>query len=130
MEQIIIGDYYFGFDSIKLIMFKGNGGSFYSANGKGKTGVIKIGGDEKQWRHIIDLALHEFYEYAFMRLGCRYDSDFNFGNTHETYLFVANHKDFGEACAMVGDLLSDCYDDLKKAWKKMNKKGDKKNEKK
>lgn len=121
LKQVIVGVYSFGYEDIELVLREGDGGEFYNCPGKGEIPRIKIGADSKQWRDILSIFLHEAFEFTFNRLGCRYSDSYDMGNDSASYLFVASHIKFSDACARVGEGIATALPDLSRAWVKWQK---------
>lgn len=117
MKQVIVGNYYMGPESVEIVFREGGGGELYPTPELGHIARIKIGADNDAWGGILRVLLHEVMELAFLRVNCRYDSDNNLGNAHDSYLFVAKHADFTEVCARAAEFMSACLPDFEQAWK-------------
>ena len=118
MNQKIVGVYSLGFEDIELVLREGTGGEFYNCPGKGQIPRIKIGADVNQWKEIVSVFLHEAFEFTYNRLGCRYSDSYDMGNDSASYLFIASHIKFSDACARVGEGVATALPDLSIAWKK------------
>ena len=118
MKQKIIGIYSMGYEDVEIVLREGDGGEFYNCPGKGQIPRIKIGADVEQWKDVVSTFLHEAFEFTFNRLGCRYDDSYYLSKDHSSYLFVATHVKFSDACARVGEGVAVALPDLCTAWEK------------
>jgi len=121
MKQKIVGSYYAGNESIQLVIGEGYGGEFYTTPEKGSVARIKIGGDA-DWGSVLTSLLHEIFEILFERLKCRYSPASDSSQSMASYLFVANHQDFGDVCARAAEFVNGCLGDLKKEYRLWNRK--------
>ena len=129
MIQRVIGTYSFGFEDCQLVLRNGTGGEFYNCPGRGEVPRIKIGADEKEWKDVVGVLLHEAMEFSMNRLGCRYEDSYDLGRDMSAYLFVMRHQTFSDCCARAGDFVSSCLPDLSAAWSKWRRPRQPKNRK-
>jgi len=121
MKQKIVGVYYAGNESIQLVIGEGYGGEFYTTPEKGSVARIKIGMDS-EWDTVLISLFHEIFEILFDRLKCRYKPSSDLSNSMASYLFVADHQDFGDVCARAAEFVNGCLGDLKKEYKLWHRK--------
>lgn len=123
MKQVVIGSYYAGNESVQLVLMPGYGGEFYTTPEDGAIARIKIGADA-DWEEALVSLFHEIFELMFDRVKCRFTSTNDVSRSAASYLFVADHQDFGDVCARAADFVDNCLNDFKKAfrrWKKVDK---------
>lgn len=116
MAQKIVGTYYFGQERVQLVLREDIGGEFYATPGDIDCARIKIGGEHAEWSSLLAVLLHEAMEFALMRVSARYSPSDEEARDHCAYVFVANHVQFGEACARVAEFLSECLEPLRRTW--------------
>ncbi len=121
MKQKIIGVYPMGLAQVELVLREGNGGEFYTFPEKGKVARIKVGADQKQWRDVVGVLLHEAFEFTAMQLALRYAPAPDLSRDNGNYLFVMTHTQFSDVSARAGEFISCCLPDLARAWDKWPK---------
>jgi hypothetical protein len=121
MKQKVVGHYSLGHEDVEVVLREGTGGEFWCVPEDGHIARIKIGADYTDWSSIISVLLHEAFELVYERLQCRFDPTDDMGSDHSSYLFVASHTKFLDACSKVAMLLSECLPDLSEAWRVWNK---------
>ncbi len=122
MRQKIVGVFEFGYEYCQLVIREGYGGEFWLMPGHGQIPRIKIGVDSKKWVDILKTFQHEVIEFAATRLGLRYLPNNDLAKDTDKYIFIMNHAQLGELCAMVADFELNALPALKKAWKEWHKK--------
>ena len=122
MKQKIVGTYYLGFESCKLVLREGTGGTVWFCPGKGNLPRIEIGGDEADWDQVLNSLLHDALEFSLTRANCRYYPSQDESNSSGQYLFSCDHAQFTKAVASLAFFVSSCQSDLNKAWKEWQKK--------
>lgn len=100
MKQKIIGGYFCGYESVKLILKEGFGGEFFFVE-EGKIARIKIGGDQS-WDDCFTVLIHEIFEFVSDRIKCRF----------------APCNDMSKSTGSIDG----CLPDLKKVYRVWNKK--------
>lgn len=121
MKQRIIGYYNIGDETVQLVLREGTGGEFYFQPGDIKCARIKIGASHTQWHQIVSVLMHESLELVLARMALRYYPEEDWGRDMGSFLFVMRHEQFSDACARSALLISECSDDLKRAWKHWQK---------
>ena len=126
-DQVIVGNYDLGPESVQLVLRGGSGADFYMNPGDGCSARIKIGMDghnQHEWGGIVGMLLHEALELSMTRMGLRYTPvpDYSFDNGQ--YLFAMTHTQFSEASARAAMFMASALPDFasaRKKWIKMNK---------
>ena len=121
MEQIIVGTYDMGWESVEIVLREGTGVEFFLIPETGRGPRIKVGADQNQWSDVVAVLLHECLELEYERAGVRFSPSSELARDHAAYIFVLNHAQFSEAAARVAELLSKVLPDLAKSWKQWNK---------
>jgi hypothetical protein len=121
MKQIIVGNYYCGYESVELVLRDDTGGEYFITPERGHIARIKIGADYVEWQEVVSVLLHEAMELVCDRLKARYQPTCNLSGDHGQYWFLLSHADFSDACGRVAEFISACLPDLAKAWKKIKR---------
>lgn len=126
MKDKLVGIYRTGDHNCRLIITSGMGGTFNLNDGHKSMAWIKVGGEEKNFRCIIETLTHEVMEFLMCEMKLRYEHAHNNTWSPDRYYFFMNHPQFDEATVVVGRFIESCYADLKKAWLEFKRKPKKK----
>jgi hypothetical protein len=122
MKRRFVGHYYLNGSAISLWLREGDGAEFESAPGKrGDCAKIEIGWSDQFW-DILNRLLHEANEFVLTDMCSRYYDRLGYPADTGGYLFVMDHHKFTLMNQFTGYFLSQCLDDLKKAWRNWDKK--------
>lgn len=121
MKQKILGNYYIGHEQIQVVLREGNGAEYYTCPEKGSLPRIKIGMDQKNWKYIVGILIHEATEFLLGRLHARYEDAEDLGKDASGYLFVLNHVQLADINTRLADFLVDVLPSFAVEWKKWNK---------
>ncbi len=116
MRQVIVGAFSMCSEYCELVLREGKGGEFYFMPEEGHVPRIKAGADYDAWDSVVEVILHETMELALARLKCRFEAADDFGNDLHGYLFIAQHKEFSDACVRTAEFLVAALPAAKKAW--------------
>jgi len=117
MKQKIVGSFPVGVEYCELVFREGTGGEFYVMPEPGHIPRIKVGADQDEWDAIVVVILHEALELILSRLKCRYETSDDQARDMYDYLFIAQHKNFSDACVRLADFLVPALPATEKAWK-------------
>ncbi|MHB8053683.1 MAG: hypothetical protein ACYDH3_00300 [Candidatus Aminicenantales bacterium] len=117
MKQKIVGTFPLGLEYCELVLREGTGGEFYVMPEEGHVPRIKVGADHDEWGEVAEVILHEAMELALARIKCRFYVSDACGDDMHNYLFVAQHKDFSDACARTMWFLLKAIPEALEAWK-------------
>jgi len=124
MKNKIVGSYYAGNECVQLVLMPGYGGEFYTTPEDGAIARIKVGADD-DWNGALTALFHEIFELMFDRVKCRLRPTNDISRSTASYIFVADHQDFGDVCARCAEFVNECLPDFTKEfknWKKATKK--------
>jgi len=116
MKQKIVGHFPVGVEYCELVLREGTGGEFYAMPEEGHIPRIKVGADQPEWDDVVVAILHEALELILSRLKCRYDTTDDQSHDMYDYLFIAQHKNFSDACVRLVDFIVPALPAAKKAW--------------
>lgn len=120
MEQVVIGNYIIGHDSVEVILREGDGGEFWFIPDLGKSPRIKVGADA-DWECLLGTFIHEVTELSMAKKQLRYLASEDLSNDHSGYLFIMTHVEFSDCCNRMAEAMVAAQKDLKKAWKAWHK---------
>lgn len=115
MTEVNVGIYELGYDNVQLILSPGRSGSF-SLNPNKSMPCIRVGGEYTKWQNFYAVLLHEAFEFALTRKGCRYVDTQDLSCETGAFVFSLSHAQFSDCCAMASEFLTSCHKDLKVAW--------------
>lgn len=130
MKQVIVGEFYCGFERVQLVLREGLGGQFYTSPGEHQLARIKVGAQEdgRKWGFVVACLLHEILEFAMFRADARFTPDNrNEPKSHADYLFVADHQKFTDYTNKAAEFLTDALPPLATAYQKWHRKRKRKN---
>ncbi len=116
MRQVIVGTFPMCSEYCELVLREDKGGEFYCMPEEGHVPRIKVGADYSAWGDVVEVILHEVMEFALARLKCRFEAADDFGMDLHGYLFIAQHKEFSDACARAAEFLVAALPAAKKAY--------------
>jgi len=117
-----IGIFEIGYDRTEVFVDKDSyDGSFTFLPKEGYSQIV-IGLANNSWMDILQIVLHEAFEFAFAKSGCRFDKSNDLGNDHSGYMFFFNHPQFSNACGISADFLYNVNSKLYSEWCKVHKK--------
>ncbi len=121
-----LGQYFLGHESVRV---------FWDTNSRDggcqlpgdwvKAGNVYVGqiviGFSLSWSEVVETLLHEAFEYAACKQGCRFTGDYRTNSSPSHGLFIMTHDQFSEITAQVGVFSSIVLPDLAAAYKKHKK---------
>ena len=120
-----LGVYQLGDDWIKVCYQPdGRGGSFYILDKRMVIGLL-----EDRWRSVLAVLLHETMEFCLQRLNLGYERLDKWGEGTDCRMFLLNHWEFSEACALAAPFLTFVQPDLCRVYNKAQKRRERKERK-
>lgn len=111
-----LGSFQLGNEDVRVfVMPKTIGGNVYNFSTRGCP-KIEIGIEEEKWSCVVEVLLHEAWELAAMRMGCRYKKTDRFSRSHADYLFQMDHEQMTEIACHVAYFMVLVMPPLKSAW--------------
>lgn len=108
MKTSRIGIYQLGPMKVRLELVGDWGGSFSTnVETKDELPVIRVGYGEGKWGRIVEILLHEAFEFAAFHCGCRFAPAPDYGNEQSGYTFIIQHVHFSEIAARAGMFMAD-----------------------
>ncbi len=121
-----IGQWFLGNENIRVVIdtksryghaqLPGN----WKAAGRILTGVITVG-LAIDWGETVETLLHEAFEYASVKHGCRFVGDARYNLSPSHGIFCITHDQYSEIMAHVGFFASNVLPELAAAHKKYHK---------
>ena len=100
-------------------MWNEAGGEFYHLPDSKSLPRIKIGMDHGKWEEVLNVILHEAFEYAADNYQCRYKLTGRHTGNSADFQFVMDHQQFAEITGRVAAFLDLFQDNLKAKWLKV-----------
>jgi hypothetical protein len=91
------------------------GASFQGRPSDRGTTIVVVGFDE-DWFRMVAALVHEAFELAADRRGCRFTRSGDIGRDNADYSFVLNHAEFAHCCACAGDFVATVSPALLPLW--------------
>lgn len=118
-KQPFVGTYRLGTSNVDVYGITGQmGGQFFLIPDSKSLPRIKIGFGYKHWWEVVNVVLHESFEYLAVQRGKRFGPDGACDGASDIYLFVLNHSDMTNICDEQAYFISNCLPDLATVWKK------------
>lgn len=112
-EQIILGTFRLGNESVEVVARTGTGGEFYSAEAPAR---VKVGMGYGAFEDCMAVLLHESFELSMDRQSCRHYPSNDWGHDHSSYIFVFNHPQFSDFANKTACFLEEARPHLLAAW--------------
>lgn len=118
-DQPYVGTYRLGPTNVELYgLSREYGGSFYVWPDDISLPRLKIGFNYDHWWEVVNVLLHESFEYLCAQKCCRFTPCQSYTKASDTYRFSFDHNLFSQISEDQAYFLAKCLPDLATAWKK------------
>jgi hypothetical protein len=121
MRQKIVGNYFLGYESVRLVAREGTGASFYCYTSKGQTALIEVGMDDAGWVEVAGRLMHEAIEFALIRAHARFKPSNSQARGSDEYVFFFTHPQLDSIAVDVAEFITTALPDFSAAYKKWRK---------